>query len=88
MQFDFKQVVTSNGDNLLHCAVRSGNVLCLNLVKQFLNDDYFVLYNHARLTSIFKFENLKNSTFCDERFKEFVEEQNIEGWIFREAFEK
>ena len=55
---------------------------------KFLNDDYFVLYNHARLTSIFKFKNLKNSTFCDERFKEFVEEQNIEGWIFREAFEK
>lgn len=40
MQFELKQVVKSNGDNLIHCAVRSGNVLCLNLVKQFLSDDH------------------------------------------------
>lgn len=63
----------------------------LNREKSIINfrlDDIFVVESTAELPLIFKFNNCKTLTFADETFKKFVEENNIEGWIFREAFEK
>lgn len=38
LNFDMKQIVESNGDTLIHCAIKSGNVLCLNLIKDYQID--------------------------------------------------
>ena len=55
---------------------------------KFDENDTFVVEDNAELCPIFKFNNCLTSTFADETFKKFIEENNIEGWIFREAFEK
>ncbi len=57
-------------------------------VIKFLADDKFSLKENVKLVSVFKFTHYSELTFVDETFKNFVEENNIEGWIFREAFEK
>jgi len=54
----------------------------------FNSDDIYVVEKDIVLPSVFKFKQYKMLTFADETFKIFVEENNIEGWIFREAFEK
>ena len=35
LNFDMKHIVESTGDTLIHCAIKGGNVLCLNLIKNF-----------------------------------------------------
>ena len=52
-----------------------------------LDDDIYVVEKDVPLPAIFKFKNLKTVTFTDETFKKFVEDNHIEGWTFREAFE-
>ncbi|MBP0978965.1 MAG: hypothetical protein J6P89_12455, partial [Oscillospiraceae bacterium] len=54
---------------------------------KFLPDDTYVVDENASLPEIFKFKNLTTRTFVDETFKKFVEDNHIEGWTFREAFE-
>ena len=54
---------------------------------KFLPDDTYVVDENASLSEIFKFKNLTTRTFADETFKKFVEDNHIEGWTFREAFE-
>ena len=63
----------------------------LNEEKSEINfrvDDKFIVEKEIEFPDVFKFKNYKMLTFESETFKAFVEENNIEGWIFREAFEK
>lgn len=63
----------------------------LNEEKSEINfrvDDKFIVEKEIEFPDVFKFKNYKMLTFASETFKAFVEENNIEGWIFREAFEK
>ena len=54
---------------------------------KFLPDDIYIVDENASLPAVFKFKNLTTRTFADETFKKFVEDNHIEGWTFKEAFE-
>ena len=89
---EVKVTDTNEYDNIrfyliFFCNIISGLNKKESIIKHEATDS-FVIDREIDYPSIFKFENLKTETFCDETFKAFVEENNIEGWIFREAFEK
>ena len=63
----------------------------LNLEKSVIKlkeSDIYAVSEEAPVSAIFKFEEFIPLTFADETFKKFVEDNHIEGWTFREAFEK
>ena len=71
---------------LYYCELVSGLDKSKSVIKH-LDDDIYVVEKDVSLPAIFKFKNLKTVTFADETFKKFVEDNHIEGWTFREAFE-
>jgi hypothetical protein len=63
----------------------------LNLEKSVIKlkeSDIYVVGEEVKVSTVFKFEEFIPLTFVDETFKKFVEDNHIEGWTFREAFEK
>ena len=71
---------------LYYCELVSGLDKSKSTIKH-LDDDIYVVEKDAILPAVFKFKNLKTVTFADETFKKYVEDNHIEGWTFREAFE-
>jgi len=71
---------------LYYCELVSGLDKSKSVIKH-LDDDIYVVEKDVSLPAIFKFKNLKTVTFADETFKKFVEDNHIEGWTFKEAFE-
>jgi hypothetical protein len=71
---------------LYFCKIISGLDTDKSVIK--LKDtDKFVVDENASVSSVFKFEDYIPLTFVDETFKKFVEDNHIEGWTFKKAFE-